>query len=253
MINKKIFFSLMTMPVAIMCHNSSEWQSRRAEEKVVEGKRRAERLADKATDITPKDGTFAFHGMSPEQIEDEYGFKRVKVKGLLDLESEVRIPTVHRGERGYLILNPLYTHVNDKKEPCGIVVNRGFLPIDFEHSRAQMAYHRDGYFEGVVYCGDHLTKYDDYVNAPAAHAWRKAVPHDLALHFQLGNRDDSGKAMLMLVEFDEEHQTVMPSAPTVSDLTHWKNTPERHTAYSIFWKYTTYLNLFANTMFWLYF
>ena len=39
MINKKIFFSLMTMPVAIMCYNSSEWQSRRAEEKVVEEKK----------------------------------------------------------------------------------------------------------------------------------------------------------------------------------------------------------------------
>lgn len=253
MINKKIFFSLMTMPVAIMCYNSSEWQSRRAEEKVVEEKRRKERLTKESVDLTPKDGTFAFHGMSPEQIEDEYGFKRVKIRGLLDLESEVRIPTHNRGERGYLILNPLYTHINDNKEPCGIVVNRGFLPLDFEHSREHMAYHRDGYFEGVIYCGDNLTKYDDVANAPVMGSWTKAVPHDLALHFRLGNRDDSGKAMLMLVEFDEEHQTPMPNAPTTTELTTWKNKPERHTAYSVFWKYTTYMNLFANTMFWLYF
>ena len=191
--------------------------------------------------------------MSPEQIEDEYGFKRVKIRGLIDLESEVRIPTINRGEKGYLILNPLYTHINDKKEPCGIVVNRGFLPLDFEYSREQMDYHRDGYFEGIIYCGDNLTKYDDDSNAPSVRFWRKAIPHDLSLEFNLANKDDSRKAMLMLVEFDDEHQTVMPSAPTITDLTTWKNTSQRHTAYSIFWKYTTYLNLFANTMFWLYF
>ena len=84
-------------------------------------------------------------------------------------------------------------------------------------------------------------------------ATKKINPTQMSLLGHLKNREDSGKAMLMLVEFDEDNQTIMPSAPTVAELCKWKNTPERHTAYHMFWKYTTYLNLFANTMFWLYF
>lgn len=253
MINKKIFFSMMTMPVAIMCHNLSEWQLRRKDEKEQEEKRRLERLSKDPVDITPKDGTFKFHGMTPEQVEDEFGFKRVKVKGLLDVENEVRIQTVHRGEKGYIILNPLYTHVNEKKEPCGIVVNRGFLPSDLDMTGEHLRSKRDGYFEGILYCGDHISKYDDVLNAPSQGYWSTVVPSDLALHFHLKNRDDSGLAMLMFVEFDEDHQTVLPSAPTIKEFVDWKNKPARHNAYHLFWKYTTYLNIFANTMFWLYF
>lgn len=253
MINKKVFFSLMTMPAAVICHNCSEWQSRRKEEKEHEIKRRTERLNQEAIDLTPKDGKFAFNGMTPEQIEDEYGFKRVKVKGILDKEHEIKVQCYHNGERGYYIINPLYTHVNEKKEPCGIMVNRGFLPYDLSRFREQMLVNTDGYFEGILYCGDKKTKYDFVPNTPIVDDWHKADPKQMSLHAHLKNREDSGVAMLMLVEFDKEHQTSLPSAPTVDDLTQWKNTPARHTAYQAFWKYTTYLNLFANTMFWLYF
>ena len=133
------------------------------------------------------------------------------------------------------------------------MVNRGFLPLDYSEYRERMLQQKDGYFEGIIYCGDHLTKYDDNPNTPIADEWYKAVPKELSLAARLKNREDSGVAMLMLVDFDEEHQEIHPSPPVVKDFTSWKNTPERHNAYQIFWKYATYLNLFANTMFWLYF
>ena len=46
----------------------------------------------------------------------------------------------------------------------------------------------------------------------------------MSLLGHLKNREDSGKAMLMLVEFDEDNQTIIPSAPTAGELCKWKNT-----------------------------
>ena len=253
MINKKIIFSLFTLPAAILCHEGSEFQRRRKEEKENEVQRRTERLSSPAIDLTPQDGKFAFSGLSPEEIEERYGFRRVKIKGILDIDHEVQIEGTYRGEEGFFIVNPLYTHVNDKKEACGIMVNRGFISFDFHQLRDHKMVSPDGEFEGIIYTGDKWTKYDVAPNSPSQDSWKKAVPSHLALNAHLKNRDDADKAMLMLVEFDEDTQVIMPSAPTVKELTSWKNTPARHNAYEVFWKYTTYLNLFANTMFWMYF
>lgn len=253
MINKKLAFSLFTIPAAVMCHESSEWQRRRKEEKEHEIKRRTERLSKEAIDLTPQDGKFAFSGMTPEEIEEKYGFQRVKIRGIIDSKEEIKIRTTYRGEKGFFICNPLYTHVNDKKEPCGIMVNRGFVAEDY----AMFTYHHTaattGYYEGIIYTGDKETKYDWASNSPSLEIWTRAYPAELALGGKLKNKEDANLALLMLVEFDEEHQTVSPAAPTVSDFTDWKNQPGRHNTYQIFWKYATYLNMFANTMFWMYF
>jgi hypothetical protein len=254
MINKKLFFSLFTIPAAVVCHESSEWQKRRKEEKEIELNRRTERLNQDVIDITPVDGKFAFGELSPQEIEEKFGFRRVKVKGILDLEMEYRIKGYYRGEEGYFICNPLYTHVDEKKQPCGIIVNRGWISFDWQQIKEHTMVSTDGYFEGIIHTGDKMTKYDsDTPNNPLDGIWTKAIPAHLSLVSHLRNREDSDKAMLMLVEFDDEKQTIMPSAPTVDELTNWKNTPARHGAYHLFWKYTTYANLFANTMFWLYF
>lgn len=253
MINKKIVFSMFTVPFAIFCHDNGEWQRRRKLEKENEIKRRTENLTKEALDISPVDGKFCFRGKSADEIEKEYGFKKVKVRGIIDFEKQALIDSVENGERGYYVINPLYTHVNENKEPCGILVNRGFLPNDYLLTREHHLAQKDGYFEGILYCGDNLTKYDDKPNNAWEETFTKAIPKELSLVLGLKNREDSGLAMLKLVEFDEDHQTVMPSAPTIGDLTRWKNSPERHGAYEKFWKYTTYFNLFANTMFWLYF
>ena len=253
MLNKKLVFSLVTIPAAVLFHDAGEWQKRRASEKNKEIARRLNELNSEAIDISPTNGQFPFSGKTSEEIEAEYGFKKVTINGIIDFEKETFVDTVWEGEKGYHIINPLYTHVNEKNEPCGILVNRGFLPKDFITQREQHAAPSSGTFEGVLYTGDNLGKYDDHPNAPIKDHWTKVLPKQLALKYGLKNREDADVAMLKLVEFDVEHQTVMPNAPTIEALTRWKNPAERHTAYQSFWKYTTYFNLFANTMFWLYF
>lgn len=253
MFNKRFFFSLCTLPVALVCHEASEYQGRRKINKEIETKRRTDRLNSEAIDLTPEDGKFAFHGMSSDEIEDKYGFKKVKIRGIIDFKQETKVKTIYRGEEGFFIFNPLYTHVNEKKEGCGIMVNRGFISEDLEQTRDRHLAQSTGEFEGILYPGDKWNKYDFMPNTPKANKFTKAVPSHLSLMAHLKNREDSDRAMLMLVEFDDEVQQVQPSAPRIKDLTNWKNTPERHAAYQSFWKYTTYFNLFANTMFWLYF
>ena len=253
MLNKKIVFSLITIPAAVLCHDAGEWQKRRGTEKTKEIARRIEELNTEAIDISPTNGQFPFSGKTAEAIEAEYGFKKVKINGIIDFEKEVLVESVLDGELGFEVINPLYTHVNEKNEPCGILVNRGFLPKDFITQREHHDAKSSGIFEGVLYSGDKLTKYDDQPNAPIRGFWKKVIPSQISLFFALKNREDANNVMFKLVEFDPEHQTVMPNAPTIEALTRWKNPAERHTAYQAFWKYTTYFNLFANTMFWLYF
>ncbi|CAI2378468.1 unnamed protein product [Moneuplotes crassus] len=253
MFNKRFFFSLCTLPVAILCHESSEYQGRRKKTKEIEAQRRLDRLNSEPIDMTPQDGKFAFSGMNADEIEDKYGFKKVKVKGIIDFDQETKVKGIYRGEEGYFIFNPLYTHVNEKKEGCGIMVNRGFVSEDLTIFRDRRLAQNTGEFEGIIYPGDKWNKYDFIPNSPNHKKFTKAVPSHLSLMAHLKNREDSDRAMLMLVEFDDEAQQLTPSAPRVKDLTEWKNTPERHATYQSFWKYTTYFNLFANTMFWLYF
>lgn len=253
MLSKKFVFSLVTIPAAVLCHDAGEWQKRRATEKNKEIARRLKELNSEAIDISPTNGQFPFSGKTSEEVEAEYGFKKVKVNGIIDFDKETLVETIWEGEKGYHVINPLYTHVNEKNEPCGILVNRGFLPKDFITQREHHDAQSSGIFEGVLYAGDNLGKYDDQPNTPIRNQWTKVIPNQIALASGLKNREDAGVAMLKLVEFDEEHQQPMPSAPTIEALTRWKNPAERHTAYQSFWKYSTYFNLFANTMFWLYF
>ena len=101
---KKIVFSLVTVPLAIFSHDAGEWQKRRMIEKEKEAERRAELLNSEAIDITPVDGKFPFHGKTRQQIEDEYGFKKVKVKGLLDIENYIKVQATVRGEKGFKLV-----------------------------------------------------------------------------------------------------------------------------------------------------
>ena len=43
--------------------------------------------------------------------------------GAFDHMREIRVPKVHKGEKGFDIIVPFYTHLNNKKEECGILVN----------------------------------------------------------------------------------------------------------------------------------
>ncbi len=57
------------------------------------------------------------------------------------------------------MITPFYTHLNEKGEECGILVNRGFLPDDFKNVKMHYTGVTSGAITGVLYRGDSKTKY----------------------------------------------------------------------------------------------
>lgn len=57
--------------------------------------------------------------------------KQVSIKGMFDHTKEVQVEKMYKGEVGMEVITPFYTHLNEKGEECGILVNRGWIPRDF--------------------------------------------------------------------------------------------------------------------------
>lgn len=84
--------------------------------------------------------------------------KPVTLKGHFDHNKEYRVTKMHKGERGYEIVTPFYTHLNDKDEPCAILVSRGWLSGDLD--RFRLHYFGDNNnVTGTLYRGDNQNKY----------------------------------------------------------------------------------------------
>ncbi len=61
--------------------------------------------------------------------------KPIKVKGCFDFMQEIRVEKMKDSDKGFDIIMPLYTHLNEKGEKCGILVNRGWIPCDIIDER----------------------------------------------------------------------------------------------------------------------
>ncbi len=48
---------------------------------------------------------------------------------------EVKVEKMLKGEKGMDIITPFYTHLNEKGEECGILVNRGWVPLDLHEMK----------------------------------------------------------------------------------------------------------------------
>lgn len=222
MYSKKFVFSLATIPVAVFTNSAYEWQQRRAREKIIEGGRREELLEKEPVDITPgDDGKFMWRGVSDEDVEKDWNFVPVKIKGQFDFKNE-RMVLKHRvNERGFEIITPLVTHVNEKGEKCGVLVNRGYISHDLQSTGVNLDDEQRGEVEGVLYLGDNLTKYHDNDNAPIADMYNWVDPRPLSIVSALRNREDSSRVMLKLVDFDENKKRLHPCPPVKNDFTKW--------------------------------
>lgn len=94
-------------------------------------------FSKKAVDITPKNqGKFIWsEAKDIDAFENEYSMKPVKIRGIFDHSKEIQVKKMYKGEKGVDIITPFYTHLNDKGEECGILVNRGWVPFDFIHAK----------------------------------------------------------------------------------------------------------------------
>ncbi len=72
-------------------------------------------MGQAAVDITPQNkGQFAWTKASNiDQFENDYSFKKVKVRGIFDHSKEIQVEKLRNGEKGVEIITPFYTHLND--------------------------------------------------------------------------------------------------------------------------------------------
>ena len=164
---------------------------------------------------------------------------------------EIRVPKVHKGEKGFDIIVPFYTHLNNKKEECGILVNQGWVPTDLVDLRRHKYGQYTAKIEGILYRGDALSKWSPQ-NTILGEEYYNVVPRDFAHLCQLGNKDEASQFMLMQLDPNPNARDILPSKPTKEDFEHFRITPERHAAYSAFWYYATLMGVAGNTFMWLY-
>ena len=176
--------------------------------------------------------------------------KPVEIKGVLDVEHQIRVERWKNGEKGVDLVAPFYTHLDKEGRPCGILVNRGWMPWDLRLLRHDRIVNMMK-VSGVLYRGDAKTKYSK-ANVPLRNMYTSTYPEELALMTAMPNESEAGVFMLKAVDFDTEAPTALPDAESPKDLQTFAIAPERHAAYASLWNYMTYLGVVANTAVWLY-
>jgi cytochrome oxidase assembly protein ShyY1 len=216
---------------------------------------RRELLSKPAVDITPTNAEKRFLWSKAQDLnkfEDEWSFKKVKLRGIFDYTKEFQVEREKNGEKGVLIITPFYTHLNENDDESAILVNRGWVPEDLRYMRMHYATEATGEITGILYRGDAKTKYS-VSNEPLTARYTNVTPYDFALVAQIKNRDEASQFMLLQVDEDEKARQVLPASPSVNDLTKWQISAERHQAYATIWKYLSFTGVLANTALWLYF
>jgi cytochrome oxidase assembly protein ShyY1 len=130
MYSKKIAFSFFTVPALgknhspllthilciVLAHQGYEFQTRRKEDKENEAQRRSTLLAQAAVDITPQNKA-GFPWSAPkvqvDEFENDFSFKKVKVRGVFDHSKEIQVEKMRNGEKGVEVITPFYTHLNE--------------------------------------------------------------------------------------------------------------------------------------------
>lgn len=176
--------------------------------------------------------------------------KPVTLKGMLDIEKQVFIEKQKDNERGVEVIAPFYTHLNKNDEPCGVLVNRGWMPWDLKNTRYDTEVGVTQ-ISGVLYKGDAKTK-DSKKNVPVMHDLWFTYPEELATLMKMSNEDEASKFMVKMVDFDELNRTAMPDVQSPSELSTFVIPAERHEAYLKLWNCALYLGVVANTWVWLY-
>ena len=94
--------------------------------------------------------------------------KPILLKGYLDLDKQIYVEKQKDHERGYEAIAPFYTHLDKNDKPCGILVNRGWVPRDLKNLGIEKGNANLYTVQGVLYRGDPVTR-ETKNNIPISH------------------------------------------------------------------------------------
>ena len=130
--------------------------------------------------------------------------KPVRVEGIFQHDKEIQVEKMYKGEKGVQIITPFYTHVGSNGKPAAILVNRGWVPLDYRYQRKHLA-SSSGSVTGVLYQGDAKHRYTK-PNSPTIQYFHSVNAYDFALIDQLGNAEEASQFMLHQVDFEEDRR-----------------------------------------------
>ena len=122
-------------------HQAYNYQLHRKLEKEHESQRRyafpnksrSELLSQAPVDLTPLNSSkFIWNNKDLDKFEDEWSLKPVSLRGIFDHTKEIQVEKWQDGEKGVEVITPFFTHLNEKGEECGVLVNRGWVPEDLK-------------------------------------------------------------------------------------------------------------------------
>lgn len=149
-------------------------------------------MSKEPIDITPnlKDRKFLWSKATDlDKFEQEFSLKPVIISGIFDHSKEFFVDKVKNGEKGVDVITPFYTHLNEKGEECGILVNRGFIPHDLVNFKYHYLGGNEGKIIGVLYRGDSHKYLKE--NSPTIGHFEVVKPYDFALLNKLNNREEA--------------------------------------------------------------
>ena len=111
--------------------------------------------------------------------------KPVELKGYLDISKQVFVAKEKDKEKGVELIAPFYTHLDKDDKPCGVLVNRGWVPWDL-HLLGGDKIVDITKIQGVLYQGDTKTR-ESKKNTPILNELFSAYPEELALLMNLPN------------------------------------------------------------------
>lgn len=125
------------------------------------------------------------------------------MSGIFDHNREIQVEKMKNGEKGVEVITPFYTHLNEKGEECGILVNRGWVPQDFKDLKMHYTGVVSGEITGLLYRGDAQTKYS-LANEPTIERYHYVNPYDFSLITQMKNQEEASKFMLLQLDVNPD-------------------------------------------------
>lgn len=269
MYKKKLFLSLMSMPLSFYMFNSMDYHKSRASEKRNEIAKRQNMLNEKVLSFTSQE---VLNQLSQNtniyEFNKKWGYRPVELSGQFDFSKAVYVKAVKSGNFGYEVLVPFnfYTE-NQEGEGSWLWVSRGFID-EKSYGQENLYHHTGNGFSTVkgVLTMPHLNQSDvtnDYVNVSSMvqsdidhidlHEFSvlKGLKPNSDLNTSSSNKKlFSDRFYLKEVSFDNNNSTTFPLVESVSNLSNFRLSPQNHEYVNKVYSGAAFMIIFGNMWFW---
>jgi cytochrome oxidase assembly protein ShyY1 len=254
---RKIIYTLFSSPFAFLTFKAFQWQTRRKAEKIEEIEHRIKQLNNPPIKLTDE---LIKEIESNDNNKSLWEFKPLELNGSFIKTNNnakiIKISKTKEAEPGYQILKPFcYDKIklskNDIYKYKCIIVDRGWVPLDFKIDDDEYDTRNYKKVQGVVYYGDIK---NNFSKSGLDGKWITISPNELANYLNDEQIEVNNKFIIKQVDFDandNKNSSPYPMILKKNDLLIWTISPERHQDYANFWRAATIFNIISNGIVWI--